>query len=145
MGHCLAVAAAASSTSSSSTAERQQEQKQPQSVEGSDEELAFQMLEMAKQCLSRALKYVPAHRADSQQTALPQEGEAWADGTSSPAASRAADSNASAAAEGSRENEAFDRATAASDLAFAFMRLGDMQLMNNNFDEAASVGLAAMT
>ncbi|CDJ43920.1 TPR domain-containing protein, putative [Eimeria tenella] len=151
-------AAASSSSSSSSTAAAEKKDE----GEVSDDELAFQMLELAKKCLATLLNYIPAAAAaaaeaaaaepaaaakpDAETPATPKaetpkadavaaatDPEAAAAATTGPAAAAAAtDAAAAAAATLSRE----EIVTAATDLSFACMRLGDLQLMNNRFQDA---------
>ncbi|PFH37853.1 tetratricopeptide repeat-containing protein [Besnoitia besnoiti] len=78
----------------------------------SDEELAFEMLEMAKRCLLKKLENSPP-----------------------PGAAASSSLQACAKEEGGKSTVAVH--TDVIDLSFAYVRLADMQLMNERYDEAA--------
>ncbi|KAL8427149.1 hypothetical protein Efla_007715 [Eimeria flavescens] len=109
-----------SSSNSSSSSSNNSNNSSSSSNEPSDDELAFQMLELAKKCLSKKLNYTPAAAA----------------ATAATAAASTATTAAATAATPAAGTPSKDIAAIANDLAFACMRLGDLQLMNNRFDDA---------
>ncbi|XP_026189880.1 uncharacterized protein LOC34622786 [Cyclospora cayetanensis] len=107
--------AGVSGSQSSSASSGSTEQKE--GVDTPDDELAFQMFELAKKCLANKLNYTsPTEAADGSKAAAVQE------------ATRVLD-----------RKEVVEAAT---DLSFACLRLGDLQLMNSRFQDATQVGWA---
>ncbi|EPT29621.1 tetratricopeptide repeat-containing protein [Toxoplasma gondii ME49] len=109
-----APASSSSATSSSSSTDKGTERHEEEVPGGnaagkvSDEELAFEMLEMAKQCLLKKLEKSPPPATSSD------------------------------LAEGEKNQSNKDTVHSdVIDLSFAFVRLADMQLMNERYDEAA--------
>ncbi|OEH75693.1 tetratricopeptide repeat-containing protein [Cyclospora cayetanensis] len=101
--------AGVSGSQSSSASSGSTEQKE--GVDTPDDELAFQMFELAKKCLANKLNYTsPTEAADGSKAAAVQE------------ATRVLD-----------RKEVVEAAT---DLSFACLRLGDLQLMNSRFQDA---------